>query len=337
MHIPGIEDTKSVISPPLADNPKVESKGSMLDPNLFDIPQENKVASTQEDLSEKAWEDLQKLQAGGIEHKPPPERKLPWIIDIFLYPTSKAGLTMVAIFIMIPLLAEVLVRFLFSIPLYLIAVFFLILNLIVNVIILLYRYWYLRECIRNSSDGQIRAPDTIAITPGLAELFSAFFKIFACVIIFSAPIYYYLSNAKDIGRDAWSFFNFMLFFWWIVVSEVGKSGTTFHLLLLFAVFFFPMTVLSVVMSDSFRGLNPIRIVRSIFNTFAPYCGVVLLLCVLGVPAVLIRKFIITAVVQGNPGLSLYLPKAVSIYIMLIGAHLLGRFYWKYEEKLCWDV
>ena len=340
--VPEVEDTKSVTSQTKPGASEISSRDSILDSRLFDIPQESKTVGAQGSVSDKALDDLRKLQVGRVEPEPVPERKLPWLIDIFLYPTSKSGLTMLGIFVGIPLFMEVFVRVLNLLalrfpPFYVFALLFLIVSLIINITIRLYRYWYLSECIRDSADGQIRAPDTIATTPGLGEMFSLFLKIFVCIIIFSAPIYYYLLHAKGIDRSFWSLFNFILFFWWIVVSEVGKGGITFHLLLFFAVFFFPMTILSVVMFDSFRGLNPVLIAGSIFSTFAPYCGLILLLCVLWVPVISMRKFITTQVVSGRPGLFLYLPVAVSIYLMFVGAHLLGRFAWNYKDKLNWGL
>jgi hypothetical protein len=50
-----------------------------------------------------------------------------------------------------------------------------------------------------------------------------------------------------------------------------------------------------------------------------------------------REFIVKEVISGRPGLFLNLPGAVNIYLMLVAAHLLGRFYWKYEERLNWEV
>ncbi|NIS51138.1 MAG: hypothetical protein GWN81_08145 [Phycisphaerae bacterium] len=79
------------------------------------------------------------------------------------------------------------------------------------------------------------------------------------------------------------------------------------------------------------------IARSIYSTIAPYCGMVLLLCVLWLPVVFIRTFIVTQAVTLQTNLYLYLPRAVSIYLTLVAAHLMGRFYWRYREKLNWDV
>ena len=273
---------------------------------------------------------------------PTGKRKLPWLIDVFLYPTNKPGLTMQAIFLGVPLFMDVFLRVLNLLtsrfpPFYVFAVFFLIVSVIINIIMRLYRYWYLTECVRESANGQIRAPETIATTPGLGEMLSLFLKVFVCIIIFSAPIYNYLLNSKGIDRSFWSLFNFTLFFLWVVISEIGQSGITFHLLLFFAVFFFPMTLLSVVIFDSFRALNPVLIIGSIFSTFVPYCGLILLLCILWVPVISIRKFSVMQIVSRRTGFFLYLPRTINIYLMLVGAHLLGRFSWKYQNKLNWDV
>jgi hypothetical protein len=249
---------------------------------------------------------------------------------------------MLGIFIGVPLLMEAFVSALglltgIFFPFYVFYVFFLIISLLINIVIRLYRYWYLSECIRDSSGGQIRAPDTVAFTPGLWELFSIFTKMFVCVVIFSAPMYFYLLKAKEVERSFWYLFTYTIFFLWIVVTEVVRGGITFYILLFLSLFFFPMTLLSVVMFDSYRGMNPLVIVSSIYRTIAPYCGMILLLCVLWLPVVLIRIFIVTQVVTFQANLYLYLPRAVSIYLMLVGAHLMGRFYWRYQERLNWDI
>jgi phage FluMu protein Com len=345
--VPQVEDTTPVASRTELSASEIISGDSILDSRRFDITQESKAAgdgTAKGTASDKAVGELQRLQGSlrRVELEPLPERKLPWYIDIVIYPTSKAGLTILGIFIGVPLLMEAFVQALFLLtgvfpPFFVFAVFFLVISLLINVVIRLYRYWYLSECIRDSSEGQIRAPETVASTPGLWELISIYLKIFVCIIVLSAPMYFYLLKSKEIERSFGAVFGFTLFFFWTMVTEVGRSGITFHILLFLAVFFFPMTLLSVVMFDSYRGLNPLLILSSIYSTIAPYCGMVLLLCVLWLPVVLIRKFIVTQVVSFQSSLFLYLPRAVSIYLMLVGAHLLGGFYWRYQEKLNWDV
>ncbi len=345
--VPKVEDTTPVASPAELKTSEIVSGDAILDSSRFEIAQEEKTAKRgtfEDNASDTAMDELQRLQGSlrEIEPEPLPERKLPWFVDIVIYPTSKAGLTMLGIFIGVPLLMEAFVLALslltvIFLPFYVFYLFFLIISLLINIVIRLYRYWYLSECIRDSSEGQIRAPDTVAFTPGLWEMFSIFMKMFVCVIVFTAPMYFFLLKAKEIERSFWHLFTFTIFFLWIVVTEVGRGGITFYILLFLVVFFFPMSLLSVVMFDSYRGLNPLVIARSIYSTIAPYCGMVLLLCVLWLPVVFIRTFIVTQAVTLQTNLYLYLPRAVSIYLTLVAAHLMGRFYWRYREKLNWDV
>jgi len=93
----------------------------------------------------------QRLQAEQDERTG--ERKLLWLIDIFLYPVSVPGLTNLAIFIGVPLLVSAVtfllgpLAFTLTIPI-----------IIVNILIRLYMYWYFAECIRDSGIGGLRAP-----------------------------------------------------------------------------------------------------------------------------------------------------------------------------------
>jgi hypothetical protein len=95
------------------------------------------------------------------------------------------------------------------------------------------------------------------------------------------------------------------------------------------VFFFPIGLLAVIMFGSLSGLNPALLIRSIRGTFAEYCG---LLALLG------------ALLGLAYAMSAFLPKAVALmaglfwlYLLVILGHLLGRFYFRNEQKLCWDV
>jgi phage FluMu protein Com len=343
--VPKVENATPVANQPVADASEIGSKDTILAPNLFEIPQKSGASEpiAQAGVFDKAYGPplLKESRVSRIEYEPVPERNLPWIIDVFLYPTSKSGLIMLGIFIGVPLLIEIFTRVLNLVasqfpPFIVFVLFFSRIGLIVNIVIILYRFWYISECIRDSANGQIRAPETLAITPG-GEIFSSFLKIFVCIIIFGAPIYYYLFKSKGIEKNLWPLLYFTLSFTRIVASEIGKGGIIFHLLLFLVVFFFPITVTSVIMSDSFRGLNPILVIRSILKTFLPYCGLILLLCILSVLVILISEFIVKETLLGRAGLFIYLPTAANIYLMLVAAHLLGRFYWKYEERLNWDV
>jgi len=227
------------------------------------------------------------------------QRKLPWIIDIFLYPASIPGLTVLGIIIFIPLLVSI-VAFLLG-PF---GFFLTIPGFFINIVIGLYLYWYLAECIRDSSVGGLRAPETVGTTPGLGEMLSQILDIIVCFIVFIGPpgFYFIYTNTTD---------------------------TIFWALTGYAVFFFPMGLLAVIVFDSFSALNPIVLIGSIFSTFFQYCGLVLLFIVVGFLAGRVPA-------AQSPALG-FVFYCLSLYLTFVGAHLLGRFYWKYQEKLNWEV
>jgi hypothetical protein len=187
----------------------------------------------------------------------------------------------------------------------------------IRIVFTMYIYWYFCECIRDSAMGNIRAPETVAETPGVGDLFSQTYKTFGCLAVFLLPcIIYYLFTYQ--------------------------TNSIFWVLLGLGIFTFPMGLLAVIMFDSFSGLNPILIIGSIFSAFIPYCGLVLFL---GAIVLLVRLIIpalalITAM-DGFLGfvglLLLYGAGVVNFYLLMIIGHLLGRFYFRYEKKLKWEV
>jgi hypothetical protein len=94
-----------------------------------------------------------------------------------------------------------------------------------------------------------------------------------------------------------------------------------------------MGLLAVSLFDSFSGLNPILIIGSIFSTFFRYFGIVL---VFYIPIVFIVASLIAfpRLMLGLRGLVF---RFVCGYLLLVAGHLLGRFYYRNEEKLYWDV
>jgi DNA-directed RNA polymerase subunit RPC12/RpoP len=316
--VPKVEDTKSIANQTRAGASEISSKDSILDSRLFDVPQESGMAghpAAQGDVSDKAFEDMQKLQGGvgisKVESEPVPQRNLPWIIDIFLYPASKPGLTFLGIIIGIPLLFRLIVRLLgaFTLrfpPMLVFLVLFAAIGLIVNILLALYMYWYICECIRDSAAGGLRAPETISTTPGLGDMFLQLIRVLVCFVFFAAPVLIYVHYAQ-------------------------KTDFIFWLLLACAVLFLPMGLLAVVMFDSFSALNPILLTGSICSTFFQYCGLVLLFYGLVVFTVKMVSFLRQSWVLA------YISSIFFIYLLMVTAHLLGRFYWKYQERLNWEV
>ena len=179
-------------------------------------------------------------------------------------------------------------------------------GLAINTVVFLYMYWYLCQCIHDSAEGGLRAPDVLVNAPGLGDMLWQTIRIAACLVFFCAPVLIYYRRTE-------------------------RTDTVFWFLLAYAAFFFPIGLLAVIMFDSFSALNPLLLIPSIFSTFFQYCGLVLLFCFFG--------YILAKFISGLPwsGFLNYVPVAVIIYLTMVAAHLLGRFYWRYQENLYWEV
>lgn len=281
------------------------------------MPAQEAEASVQpgkeDDLSGERFEELQrsKEKIAGQELETVAERKLPWIFDIFLYPSSKAGLTTLAIIIVIPLLFRIVVHGLLAFsqqfpPMIVLLVPIAIIGIIVRLLLYLYLYWYFCECIRDSAAGGVRAPETLASTPGLLDLLWQWFRTVICLAVFALPMLIYYKYTK-------------------------QTDTVFWALLAFGVFFLPMGLLSVVMFDSLRGLNPIMLIGSIFSTFLPYGAMIVAFGLAG--------FLIAEKAPDTKGSTIlpFILQSVIVYLIVVVAHLLGWFYHRYEQQLNWDV
>jgi hypothetical protein len=93
------------------------------------------------------------------------------------------------------------------------------------------------------------------------------------------------------------------------------------------------------MFDSIRALNPVLLIGSIFSTFFQYCGLVFL-----IGGIILIFGAVTTMEMGQAQLA-SVPALIlggvfyllSVYAVFIVAHLLGRFYWRNQEKLNWEV
>jgi len=237
------------------------------------------------------------IKIGQLEK--PPVRKLPWLLDIFLYPTSMSGLINLGIFWLLPVLIRVFAMLLPGRMAWL-------LGFLVGLVVTAYMYYYFMECIRDSAKGGIRAPENIASLPDMSEALSDLMEIVACFVIFWGPVGFYFIFTQ-------------------------KTDIIFWLLLVYGIFFFPMGLLALAMFRSSAAFNPLLWVMSILSTFFQYCGLVLLFCVLGW-----LVFGIISSLQGGLFFS-FLFHAAFIYMAMVGAHLLGRFYYLNSQKLNWEV
>jgi len=261
---------------------------------------------------------VEKLEREVFKPDPLPKRTLPWIIDIFLYPISISGIIHLSIFIITPLLIQLIV-------LHFIDIFKGILSLFFYLLLVGYAFYYLGYCVFDSSRGGLRAPDvSINDSPDKSEFWSQIFLVIGVVAVcfFPVTIYYIVTEQTD------------LLFW---------------LLLLVCVFFFPMVMLIAVLFDSVNALNPVMIITSIYRTFIPYCGLVLTFSVLTgiiVPVILglprprdliAGLFYVYSLMDYLLGTAFIFYKIAFVYLAMVTAHLLGRFYLRYKKKLDWGI
>ena len=286
-----------LMSPPPRGNTPI-NPGPELDMLLQPSSPHDHIAT---DQSRDQQYEMLRQSAGFEPPQPPPQRKFPWLIDIFLYPANFQGLIFLAIAVLVPLLIR-----LISIIL---CIFGLLFSIFIG-IIGMYIYWFLAQCVRDSASGGLRAPETMAETPGIGELSWQVFELFACLVLCAAPasVYYICTYKID------------SIFWWL--AGVGA-------------FIYPMALLSVIMFDSTSGLNPLVIIPSIFSAFFQYCGLVVFISAIiflyvQTARLLPQDFFLRMVVSP-------LIQAVELYLAMIAMHLLGRFYFKYQQKLNWDV
>jgi hypothetical protein len=241
----------------------------------------------------------------------PPSRKLPWIIDIFLYPCNASGWTLLLLAVGVPFLLRCLTKFfLLTTTIFPPALVFLIgtlfLHWIVLVLFLLTMNWYMCACISDSSEGGLRAPDTIAIAPSLPEILLQTLRLLLCVLVVFAPALFYLERLHVTDRIFWGLCSLGVIAW-------------------------PMAILSVVKHESIGGLNPWLLFRSVLKTLFRYLPLVLFCYLPWVTLILAGYILIKHWPWGYAFLLL------AYYQLLILGHLLGRFYWHVEEKLYWTV
>ena len=234
---------------------------------------------------------------------PAGERRLPWLIDILLYPVSASGLAHLGIFVGIPVILRLLALAVGELAA-LISLF----SIIVNFVVYLYLAWYVAECVRDSAHGGTRAPEALA-SAELSQMWSHAVNLIACVLLYWGPALFYFVFAH-------------------------KTGGIFWALICFGVLFFPMGLLAVTMLDSTEAFNPITLVGSIARTFLSYLGLVLLVALI----VVLMKILPTTPSGGVGGFVIsVIGFTVQLYFVFVVAHVLGRFYWNNEDRLGWGI
>ena len=292
-------------APPVKNHPlaPADTASGPLNTALLDLPEPQAVDDQGPDARLCEQEALVRLG-----FTPPPEytgeRRFPWLIDILLYPVNTPGLTALTIIVGIPLSLNLVLRFvgLLANVLYLT-------GLIIRVIIGLYAGWYLAECTYDSAKGGTRAPEVFGGDIGLGGMWARVSYLIAVSIIYVLPAVLY-----------------PMYF--------SKRDAIYFVLVAWAVVFFPMGLLAMVMHDGTSVLNPFFLLNSILRVFLPYLGLLLVIAMFGLLLWLIGR----APTQGPTPLWLYITGFLATgYTSFVLAHLLGRFYWRYRDRLDWGL
>jgi len=182
-----------------------------------------------------------------------------------------------------------------------------VLVLIGQAIIVGYIIFYAHYCAYDSSRGGRRAATiSLAHTPDLDDLVWQILLLIGGLAICLWPAALYRGVA---GRaDVW--------FW-----TLAAAGA----------FFLPMSLLTATLFQGIDALNPVLIARSIFVTFPAY------LVLLGELGLLAAAFLAIRWGMGQIRLPHMLATAAYLYLLLMGSHLLGRFYWRRKEQLGWGL
>ncbi len=269
-----------------------------LDRRLLDVPPAGKGSIPETRLSNE--EVLARLRS-----KPSPEcsgaRQLPWPIDILLYPATIAGVTNLGIIVAVPLFLTVLQQMVF---LPFLGLMFLLAQLAIG----LYAAWYWAECIYDSAIGGTRAPGLFD-KADVGDMWSRVSRLLGVYALFVLPIVLYATSGN-------------------------RNAIITGILLAWTIVFFPMGLLAMVINDGIYVLNPLFLLGAIRRTLIPYGGLLLLAVALGVLSWLIVRVLLQkgdAIWWAGPAL------LIGGYLSLLIAHILGRFYWRYHERLGWDA
>jgi len=305
-----------LVGPPTPAKPVQGEGKAAFNLTLLDNPRRDESRENQatEELPAGALSDeMLAILPGHVrrDELPATERKIPWPIDIFLYPLSKPGITILGMVVGIPLFLRISIAFLailtavFS-PAIVILVLAWVVLILLSMVFYLYLAWYICECIRESALGGIRAPETASVTPGVGELVWQMLRVLIFAAFFVMPAVLYLGNVRQVD---------VIF--WVLCG--------------YAILFLPMSILALVMFDSFCALNPILLLGSIFSSLFSYIGLYIGFILVSIPAAMAVVFI------PFNWFTFFISEAFIFYALLISAHLLGRFFWRCKENLNWEV
>jgi hypothetical protein len=225
-------------------------------------------------------------------------RRHPWLLDILLYPSNQDGLLTVGAVGAMTLLANLLAY----VPL----PYFGHPRVFASVLVIGYLACYLAECIRDCADGGTRAPGMLFGTFDFQDGVLQVGDLLALLVGLSAPAGIYALARWTIDPIFWTL-----------------AGA--------AAFCLPMGLLSVVLFDSTSAVNPKYWAPALVFALLPYLGLLASL------AILVGSTAAAVSALQFPLIGEALSSMLIAYVAMICAHLLGRFYFRYEKKIGWGI
>ncbi|MDH7599538.1 MAG: hypothetical protein QHH07_07900 [Sedimentisphaerales bacterium] len=285
---------------------------------LLQIPQQTKQSDAMEYAGPTGELRLRNPPPGEPLHKPqvppwdlppvePPQaqgpitgrRACPWPIDILLYPANMPGLINGLVFWVFSLLTMA-AWHLQLLPGYTWLVF-----MSLDLVLVIGLFYYLAAVIRDSASGRTRAPDNVTTWQGLAEVCKDGLSIAAIIALAALPAFVYVMWTDRFDSVFW------------VLAGIGGWNL-------------PMLIMAVVLLDLPSALNPGYWLAAMIWTLPVYTALVLFLAAgMGLVSVLVLAAL-------RHGLFLLVPPLV-YYILVILAHILGRFYFRFDKRIGWDV
>lgn len=288
--VPEIEDDILVELKDISDNSQQSSQPEI------QLEQEATVQSRADYIS---------VSKSNLTKEEPPKRRLPSIIDVFLYPMSAPGLATVGVFW---ILSQLIV---FLLPIHLI-------QSIATFIVACYMLYFFVKCVRNSAIGEIRIATGICVAIDISDAVVKTTGMIVSTIICWGPLVGYIIYKGHV--DSLHFPHYRNYRTDIVVWMLCGYGF----------FFSPISLLAIAMLNSISALNPFLWITSISRTFFQYSSLLLsFLAIYFLDLILehsLRRLLFSSL----------LFKVVDIYLMMVQAHLIGRFYYRNFQKLNWE-
>lgn len=236
---------------------------------------------------------------------------------VLSYPATTSGLACVAIIAAIPAVWTLMLRhpYLPSVP-------FSRPGRAAIALIAAYLVWFIGACVRSSAKGAERAPSVLLSGVDRRTMLAQAGYLLGGCAVFILPLIYYLSG------------DYLTLVISLDQPRSHRSIGVVLVLVLWAVFFFPMSLLAAALRASLTSLHPVFLVCSIRRVLPAYTRLVLLIAVFAVlSAVLLGRFCLR-----TPSIALRAGSAAAFaYGVLVMAHLLGCFYRRYQDRLDWGT